>query len=1094
MATSENPGGILRPASLKNFWVNHVSIACSILAFSATAFSYPAGVFSVGCGSGGGCHTQGSPGNPDAQIMRHPSEEDLPLTQGTMARFLLTIKGGPDDRMDCGFAVRADGATLQNLNEETQTTASGTAMTHTAPKAYEPDPDNPGNDICFFEFGVTPNMLSASLALDGVGNSVDGNRNGATGNSGDFWNPAERFTADLELNAPFLSVSLDLLDVEVSGPSPVEEVFTVRNTWTGTMDYTIAPDQVWLSVDPPAGTSTGNAVEHVVHIDPALVPLQDAVGGNYQGRLIITAMEASNSPRSVNVNVRDIARLGVQVREINEVRHEDEDWEGRVPGFGRRVALAGDRLAVAPGAGSVYIFSKRNDSWVQETRLTGPASVSAFGESIAMSGDTLIVHGLATDGDIDSEWFFFRRQHTVDGVSYVRESSEDVRCGGEACGVAVSGNFALLWHTIDCVKDCGVQVLRRTAEGAWVEDAFFRQKEDLHAAFDLPPNAFIRYINAADIDGDRVVLQITWDRSACPSIVELRECNSFHELRSTLVLRREPSPDPAHLPSLWFKEVSFDDLLPLIVLSHSSRAVDMSGNLVIVGNPGHGANQLPIEITGAAYVFRRVPESIDWEWVATLLPPASLTGRWEFGHQVAMSGSRIAVSARSKWLRELGTVFLFERSFDCEQESDGWCFKMMFPDPLNQAANRGPDEPLAFGDVLAVDGNKVAVGNELGGIVYIVEPFTPHELTVDILEASPNPVPSEGEASLVAVASDTHGHDATYSWSMSCPGLPSDGSFDNPMIKNPRWTAPRNCEADAVVEECTSTVNAMDSFGLTAADSVTVAVNVEDPDSDRDGDGLSRSREIAIGTDPCVFTPHSIELAVFNGANSVQANIEYPYNALAVDSHFHRLEYEWTIACPELGSNGDVRLQPSVPSWTAIQWTPPSNCAADAIPQQCTITLRASDNAGLSETFPRDVTLEVDGMATDLDEDGLQRGDELLIGTDPCNADSDGDGLRDGIDPDSFSDFINSLPETAFRSNGHKTAIVSILEEIEGLLAAGEIGDAVTKLRDLRRRVDGCSFGNTHDPDNNDWIRGCGFQLRFRGYIDVMVDGLENER
>jgi hypothetical protein len=58
-------------------------------------------------------------------------------------------------------------------------------------------------------------------------------------------------------------------------------------------------------------------------------------------------------------------------------------------------------------------------------------------------------------------------------------------------------------------------------------------------------------------------------------------------------------------------------------------------------------------------------------------------------------------------------------------------------------------------------------------------------------------------------------------------------------------------------------------------------------------------------------------------------------------------------------------------------------------------------------------------LATDTDGDGLSDEQEIALGSDPSDPDSDHDGVRDGIDPDSAAGIVAGLPRGAFKDNGN---------------------------------------------------------------------------
>ena len=120
------------------------------------------------------------------------------------------------------------------------------------------------------------------------------------------------------------------------------------------------------------------------------------------------------------------------------------------------------------------------------------------------------------------------------------------------------------------------------------------------------------------------------------------------------------------------------------------------------------------------------------------------------------------------------------------------------------------------------------------------------------------------------------------------------------------------------------------------------------------------------------------------------------------------------------------------------------------------------------------------------DDDGLTNLREEAAGTNPCLYDTDGDGLADGRDVE----FVQSaLVADVFRDRGARgirNAMLSILNDIEVLLLAGNVRDATQKIEDLRRRADGCASA-AGTADTNDWIVQCAAQLAIRADLELLA-------
>jgi hypothetical protein len=116
--------------------------------------------------------------------------------------------------------------------------------------------------------------------------------------------------------------------------------------------------------------------------------------------------------------------------------------------------------------------------------------------------------------------------------------------------------------------------------------------------------------------------------------------------------------------------------------------------------------------------------------------------------------------------------------------------------------------------------------------------------------------------------------------------------------------------------------------------------------------------------------------------------------------------------------------------------------------------------------------------------DGL----EVQAATDPLNADTDGDGIKDGEDVEFIENIVNGLPEAAFSSPAVRATLITRLEAIEYQIAQLHPDDAVTEIQKLRLRVDGCGSAAAND----DWIVDCAGQQLVRGLLDLLATNLAN--
>ena len=134
--------------------------------------------------------------------------------------------------------------------------------------------------------------------------------------------------------------------------------------------------------------------------------------------------------------------------------------------------------------------------------------------------------------------------------------------------------------------------------------------------------------------------------------------------------------------------------------------------------------------------------------------------------------------------------------------------------------------------------------------------------------------------------------------------------------------------------------------------------------------------------------------------------------------------------------------------------------------------------------------LGTDPLDADSDNDGLSDSEEGVMGTDPLDADSDDDGISDGEDPDGITEIVEGLPLSALHSGGNRNAMLVRLASIEENISEGDIDQALSQLRNLRLRVDGCT-PESPDPDSNDWITDSEAQMQIRAMIDALIANLE---
>ncbi len=172
--------------------------------------------------------------------------------------------------------------------------------------------------------------------------------------------------------------------------------------------------------------------------------------------------------------------------------------------FGYSVAISGDTIVVGAfsddnengqHAGAAYVFRWDGSAWVEETKLlptSNPTGSNAFGWSVAVDGDLAVVGapGSGESGTAPGTAYVYH----FDGSGWVQEAElVDRDIGPEdffGGSVAISGNVAV----VGSVYNGSASVLRH--EGfAWVREAHL-----------LPSDGALHFGNSLSIDGDIIVV------------------------------------------------------------------------------------------------------------------------------------------------------------------------------------------------------------------------------------------------------------------------------------------------------------------------------------------------------------------------------------------------------------------------------------------------------------------------------------------------------------------------------------------------------------------------------------------------------------
>ncbi len=278
--------------------------------------------------------------------------------------------------------------------------------------------------------------------------------------------------------------------------------------------------------------------------------------------------------------------------------------------FGRSVAVSGDTVVVgAPNEfrqdhglpsvpGAAYVFGRSGTTWTQQARLRAPQGGSGdeFGSSVAVDRDTLIVGAMR---DADGVTGSPKAQAHLGGVAYVF-----VRHGT-----------------------------------AWTQQAYLRASQ---------VTANDRFGHSVAISGETAVVGALFEDSSSTGVNSTPNESATDAGAAYIFVRHGTTwTQQAYLKA---HQVTGGD--------YFGRWVTVSGNLVVVGafmedSGTTGVNGVPDESavsSGAAYVFVR--RGTSWFQHAYLKAPQVKVGH-EFGHAVAVSDDTLVIGAPHE---DLGTT------------------------------------------------------------------------------------------------------------------------------------------------------------------------------------------------------------------------------------------------------------------------------------------------------------------------------------------------------------------------------------------------------------------------------------------------------
>jgi len=372
--------------------------------------------------------------------------------------------------------------------------------------------------------------------------------------------------------------------------------------------------------------------------------------------------------------------------------------------FGSSVAVDGDTLVVGaeladgngPQTGSVYVFRRVAEAWVQEAELVAADTgfLDYFGASVAIDGDRIVVG--ASDAPSESPGSV-----PLAGAGYVFDRSgttwtEDAKLTppdpviqgffGIAVGVAADVAVVGAWAASSAVGRSGAVYAYERIGGAWLL---------VEKIVPTDATAEARFGFSLDLQGSDLLVGAPQDSGVCPN-------DPFCEVGAAYLLEQRPGG---------WNEVA--KLVPpdFADEDHFGIAVRRSQDTIVIGTEtSSGVGSL----AGSAYVYVRTGST--WSLQQKLEASDAAAGDG-FGAGVAVEGDRIVVGAPGDdtIAPEAGSFYWFERS------GSGWTELAEVTSSTSEVSTNMGSSACIQGEDLFVTAPKDAHADNVQGSVQLFQ-------------------------------------------------------------------------------------------------------------------------------------------------------------------------------------------------------------------------------------------------------------------------------------------------------------------------------------------------------------------------------------
>lgn len=300
--------------------------------------------------------------------------------------------------------------------------------------------------------------------------------------------------------------------------------------------------------------------------------------------------------------------------------------------FSYSIAISGDCLIVGDPldnskkkwAGSAYIFRRTGDSWVQEAKIqaTAPKAMAHFGESVAISGNYVVVGAPNEAGNHKQEGAVYIFKKTGDTWKQHNRFESPTKKERDNFGqsVSISGNYAAVGASEKVGKGV-VYVLKKT-DDAWAQETTLLPKNNTRCEM---------FGSSVKIDGNYIVVSDPTE-----------DVLGIHNSGAVYVFKKEGNK--------WQQTTKLRATSPKS-MGLFGNALDLSNGYIGIGTASEKNR------TGILRIFAKQAEN--WTQVEKIEKETEDTYS-HFGANITLSGNHIVTSNQFE-KNSTGIVFVYQK-------------------------------------------------------------------------------------------------------------------------------------------------------------------------------------------------------------------------------------------------------------------------------------------------------------------------------------------------------------------------------------------------------------------------------------------------